>query len=163
MNYCMEPIIKTLEEKKLIGLNVTMSLAENKTPQLWKSFMLRRNEIKHALGADLFSIQIYKSDYFTQFNPVATFEKWACIEVANSDSIPDKMETFNLPSGLYAVFFYKGLSSDKRIFEYIFSQWLPNSDYVLDHRPHFEVLGEKYKNNDADSEEEIWIPVRLKS
>jgi AraC family transcriptional regulator len=29
----------------------------------------------------------------------------------------------------------------------------------LDDRPHFEVLGEKYKNNDPTSEKEIWIPI----
>lgn len=40
--------------------------------------------------------------------------------------------------------------------------WLPASDYNLDNRPHFEVLGEKYKNNDPTSEEEIWIPIKLK-
>ncbi len=26
----------------------------------------------------------------------------------------------------------------------------------------FEILGEKYKNNNSNSEEEIWIPIRLK-
>lgn len=29
--------------------------------------------------------------------------------------------------------------------------WLPNSDYLLDDRPHFELLGDKYKNNDPNS------------
>jgi len=33
----------------------------------------------------------------------------------------------------------------------------------LDNRPHFEVLGEKYKNGDPESEEEIWIPVKEKA
>lgn len=32
--------------------------------------------------------------------------------------------------------------------------------YEIDFRPHFEILGEKYKNNDPGSEEEVWIPVR---
>jgi AraC family transcriptional regulator len=40
--------------------------------------------------------------------------------------------------------------------------WLPGSDFVLDTRPHFEVLGDQYKNNDTTSEEEIWIPIKLK-
>jgi AraC family transcriptional regulator len=35
---------------------------------------------------------------------------------------------------------------------------LPGSEYFLDNRPHFEVLGDKYKNNDPTSEEEIWKP-----
>ena len=28
--------------------------------------------------------------------------------------------------------------------------------------PHFEILGAQYKNNEPDSEEEIWIPIQLK-
>ena len=78
------------------------------------------------------------------------------------DSVPDEMESFTLSEGLYAVFDYKGSSSDNSIFQYIFMTWLPNSAYQVDNRPHFEVLGEKYKNNDPNSEEEIWIPIKGK-
>jgi AraC family transcriptional regulator len=49
-----------------------------------------------------------------------------------------------------------------KTFQYIFGTWLPNSEYVLDNRPHFEILGEKYKNDDPTSEEEIWIPIKAK-
>jgi AraC family transcriptional regulator len=35
--------------------------------------------------------------------------------------------------------------------------------YFLDDRPHFEILGDKYKNGDPDSEEEIWIPIKQKN
>jgi AraC family transcriptional regulator len=31
-----------------------------------------------------------------------------------------------------------------------------------DDRPHFEILGDKYKNDHPDSEEEIWILCREK-
>ena len=72
------------------------------------------------------------------------------------------MKTFTLSGGVYAVFLYKGLNTDNQIFQYIYGTWLPNSKYVLDNRPHFETLGEKYKNNDLNSEEEIWVPVKLK-
>jgi len=73
------------------------------------------------------------------------------------------METFTLSGGEYAVFDYKGSSDDSSIFfQYIFMTWLPNSEYKLDNRPHFEVLGEKDKNNDSNSEEEIWIPIKKK-
>jgi AraC family transcriptional regulator len=67
-----------------------------------------------------------------------------------------------LTGGLYAVFDYKGLSTDNSIFQFIFGTWLPSSEYDLDDRPHFEVLGNKYKNNDPTSEEEIWIPIKMK-
>jgi len=68
-----------------------------------------------------------------------------------------------LSSGLYAVFHYIGSSTGISIFhQNIFNVWLPSSDYLLDDRPHFEILGEKYKNNDPLSEEDIWIPIKPK-
>jgi AraC family transcriptional regulator len=106
---------------------------------------------------------IYTPTHFTDFKPANEFERWAAVEVSDFDNVPSGMETFVLPGGLYAVFDYKGLNTDKAIFQYIFGTWLPNSEYILDHRPHFEVLGDKYKNNDPASEEEIWIPIRPRS
>jgi AraC family transcriptional regulator len=70
------------------------------------------------------------------------------------------MKTFTLKGGQYAVFNHKGSSTDNSIYQYIFTQWLPNSGYQIDNRPHFELLGEKYKNNDPNSEEEIWVPIK---
>ena len=155
----MTPRIEMLQEKRLVGIHQEMSLAANRTSQLWASFMPRRHEIRHTLSSDLISLQIYPTSYFTHFSPLNNFEKWACMEVNPSFPIPQGMESLILPGGLYAVFNYQGLSSDPQIFQYIFGSWLPSSGYELDHRPHFEVLGEKYKNNDPHSEEEIWIPV----
>ncbi|CAM4367009.1 AraC family transcriptional regulator [Cytophagaceae bacterium 50C-KIRBA] len=157
----MTPRIELLQEKRLVGMHQEMSLAANKTGQLWASFMPRCHEITHTLSTYLISLQIYPPNYFTQFSPLNKFEKWACVEVNPSAPIPQDMKTLQLPGGLYAVFDYQGLSSDPQIFQYIFGTWLPSSGYELDHRPHFEVLGEKYKNNDPNSEEEIWIPVKM--
>ena len=137
-----------------------MSLADNRTGELWKSFMPLQTEITNRVRDDLISMQVYKSSYFTNFNPANEFEKWAAVEVADFDNVPGGMETFTLPGGLYAVFHYNGLSTDSSIFQYIFGTWLPKSNYLLDDRPHFEVLGNKYKNADPNSEEEIWIPVK---
>jgi AraC family transcriptional regulator len=157
-----EPRIETLPEKKLIGKHLTMSFATNKTGELWRSFMPQRKEIFNAASPDLYSLQLYPADFFVHFNPHALFEKWAAVEVPDFDNIPHEMEAFTLTGGLYAVFLHKGSSTDNSTFQYIFSTWLPASVYVLDNRPHFELLGAKYKNADPDSEEEIWIPVRLK-
>lgn len=156
----MEPRIQTLPEKKLLGKRISMSLSDNKTGELWRSFMPRRSEIQNAVGTDLYSVQVYDASYFKHFNPALTFEKWAAMEVSDFGTAPDGMAFFTLAGGLYAVFLYKGPSTDSRIFQYIYASWLPNSDYLLDDRPHFEILGEKYKNADPDSEEEIWIPVK---
>lgn len=158
----MEPRVEILNEKKLVGKRLTMRLTDNKTGELWRSFMPRRKEITNNLSNDFISMAIYKPTYFTDFKPTNDFEKWATVEVTDFECVPKEMETFTLPAGAYAVFDHKGSSTDNSIFQYIFGVWLPNSVYLLDDRPHFEVLGNKYKNADPDSEEEIWIPIRMK-
>lgn len=158
----MKPRIETLAEKKLVGLNMKMSLIQNKTAQLWAEFGPRIKEIQNRVSDDKISMQIYPKGYFSVFNPATEFEKWACFKVSDFNQIPAGMDSFVLESGLYAVFNYKGSSSDPSVYQYIFSEWVPASKYRLDQRPHFEVLGVKYKNNDPDSEEEIWIPIKEK-
>src|SRR3989337_4198619 len=159
----MKPRIESLTEKKLVGIRMIMSFSNNKTGELWKSFMQRRKEIQNNIGIQLYSIQIYDPLFFDNFNPNTAFEKWATVEVTDFDTVANEMEGFTLTSGLYAVFLYKGAASEAaRTFQYILGTWLPNSEYTLDTRPHFEILGEKYKNNDPNSEEEIWIPVKPK-
>lgn len=157
----MTPRIEILGELKLVGLRMTMSISSNKTRELWQNFIRRRKDIPNTVGGTLYSIQLYDERYFETFNPHSSFEKLAGIEVTNFDAVPADMEAFMLPSGLYAVFLHKGAGATAPpTFNYIFSTWLPDSEYILDNRPHFEVLGEKYKNDDPESEEEIWIPIK---
>jgi len=126
--------------------------------------MLDKIAIKNTLGTDLYSIQVYNNlHYFENFNPSTEFTKWAAIEVKNHVNIPSDFLPFTIESGLYAVFLHKGTVSEfPKTFQFIFNTWLPNSKYELDNRPHFELLGEKYKNNSSSSEEEVWIPIRKK-
>jgi AraC family transcriptional regulator len=156
----LQPRIVNLEEKKLIGKRLRMSLANNKTFDLWRSFMPQRGSVQNKTSGELISMRVY--DEPLKMEPHEEFDKWAAIEVSDFSHLPDGMESFILNGGLYAVFNYKGLNTDNRIFIHIFTEWLPSSGYVLDERPHFEILGEKYKNNDPESEEEIWIPVKPK-
>jgi len=160
----MEFRIELLKPKKMIGLNLKMSLVTNKTFELWQSFMPRRRELTQTVNNDLYSIQFYSANYFEHFNPSTEFIKWACAEVDAFEHIPNSMQTLELAGGLYAVFNYKGDGSDAaETFQHILGTAIPNSKYSLDHRPHFECLGEKYKFGDPNSEEEIWIPVKLKT
>ena len=159
----MEYRRELLPGKKLVGKRMTMSFADDKTGELWKSFMQQRREIPDNINQELISMQVYPARFFTDFHPTTPFEKWAAAEVTDFENVPGGMETFILPEGLYLVFNYRGKASDAApFFQNILGEWLPQSDYRLDDRPHFEVLGEKYKNDSPDSEEEIWIPVKKK-
>jgi AraC family transcriptional regulator len=156
----MHPRIELIPEKKFAGKRLTMSFAENRTRELWQSFMPRRREVANAVGTELYSMEVYPPGFFEAFDPNARFEKWAAVEVSSFDSLPEGLETLTAPPGLYAVFNHHGPASEAIItYTYIFQTWLPGSEFRLDGRPHFAVMGEKYKNEDPDSEEEIWIPI----
>jgi len=158
----MEPQIKILTKKKVVGKRLRMSLAQNKTFELWRSFMPVRKTINHAVSNDLLSIQVYEPAFdYKSYTLETDFEKWAAVEVTEFEAIPEGMEPLLIEAGLYAVFHYKGNPNNfADTYHFIFGNWMPNSGYETDNRPHFEILGEKYKNNDPSSEEEIWIPIK---
>jgi AraC family transcriptional regulator len=159
----MDVRIELLQPKQLVGKNMQMCFADNRTSDLWKAFMPMRKSILQTVGFNLYSLQIYPPGFFESFSPFTIFEKWAAVEVDTNGIIPDGLTVFHLSGGLYAVFTYHGRSTEgAAAFRYIMEQWLPQSPYLLDDRPHFELLGEKYKNDDPSSEEEFWIPVKPK-
>jgi len=159
----MEADIRELPEKKLLGKPMEMSVVANQTTLLWRSFIPRLGEIQSVVSKDLWAVQEYPCNYFDAFDPSTKFMKWAAVEVGAVNTIPDGMKLLEVPAGLYAVFLYKGYSGNREIFHYIYGEWLPASGYFLDDRPHFEILGEKFKRDDPTSEEEIWIPIRMQN
>lgn len=157
----MQPKIEFLPPKKLAGKSIKMSLNDNKSDLLWGSFIPRIKDISDNVTKDKFSLQVYETNHFDNFNPSKEFTKWALIEVSTYDKVPKDLETFELSGGQYAVFMHKGDSKEfYKTAQYIYGVWLPNSEYVLDNRPHFEILGEKTKKGDPNSEEEVWIPIK---
>lgn len=160
----LEPELIKLEAKKFIGLRMNMSFTNDKTKELWQSFMRRRHEIENRVTAEYISLQNYSLTGTQLFAPEAIFEKWALVEVSDLDIIPKDMESYLLGAGTYAVFIHTGpASAFASTMENIFGKWLPNSSYRLDDREHFEKLPEGYNPNDANATEKIWIPVILKS
>jgi AraC family transcriptional regulator len=155
------PVIITLSPKLLVGHCMEMSLIEDHTSLLWEKFLPKQRNISPKVSNDFYSLQIYPKGFFDSIQLHVPFMKWALIEVSKFENIPSELQTLVLEGGLYAIFNHKGTSTE--IFDYLYTDWIPSSIYQLDDRPHFEVLGKKYKNGDENSEEQIWIPLKLKS
>ena len=159
----MQPRFETLTPKHLAGRCAIMSLQNFRNYELWRYFMNTKRGIPNTVGSNLYSVQVYPTDYFIKFAPAKEFEQWAAIEVSSFNGLPDDYARMTLPGGLYAVFTHKGpASTGTQTLAYIFNEWLPASDHVLDDRPHFELMDHRYKNESPDSEDEIWVPVQLK-
>ena len=154
----MEPRIEILTPKKLIGIRMQMSLSDNKTAELWRTFMPRQKEITNRLTDEFISLQNYGENW--RFSPESRFEKWATVEVSSFEIVLPDMETYDLHGGQYAVFTHHGpASTAARTMQYIFGQWLPEASYSLDNREHFEILPTGYSPVNPNATEEIWVPV----
>jgi len=160
-----KPKIKDIDSKKLIGICISTSLADDKTSLLWNRFMKLKGSIASTKGENLYSVQEYGEKFMKgEFDTQSEFNKWAATEVSGFGKIPKGLEKLEIPAGKYAVFTHKGTAKEfSETSNYIFYEWLPASEFVLDDRPHFEVLGEDYKGpENPDSIEHIWIPVKTK-
>jgi AraC family transcriptional regulator len=158
----MDPAFTHLSPTLLVGQMIRMSFAQDRTRELWQQFMPRRGEVPNALVSDLYSVEVYPSPaFFRSFDPVQPFEKWAAVAVTDHDSVPAGMAKLILPAGRYAVFHYRGDGRQAAPFyQRIYAEWLPQSGFSLDDRPHFARMGQHYRNDDPTSEEEIWIPIK---
>lgn len=156
----LQPAILNLNSVNLTGISAEMSLPESQIqiPALWGNL---RRKLKQFFSNDpdfFYSVNVYPEDYFENFNPATPFTKYALVPAEYAGELDLGWETFSLPGGLYAVFNHKG--PDISIFNYIYSQWLPQSGFMLDNRPHFEKLPADYIPGHPESAEEIYIPIR---
>lgn len=149
--------IEIIDPKKLVGFSITTSFQEGKTPIVWRQLMMRRKEITNRISNQLFSLQIYPEN----FSPNQSFTKYALAEVSDFDNIPNDFETFELESGKYLVFNYQGKAENgPELFRYIFQNFIPENNFEIDDRPHFEIFGDTYNPLNEDAQEEIWIPIK---
>ncbi|WP_296317410.1 GyrI-like domain-containing protein [Winogradskyella sp. UBA3174] len=155
----MKPKLIYISEKRIIGMKSSMYHNEyGNIIKLWKRFMPSKNKIENILNKDFIALQTY-SDFNDFEKP---FDIWACVGVSNLETIPKEMKGFTIPEGEYAVFLHKGMDTLKA-YQQIMTEWLPNSGFKVDDRPHFQVMGEKYKNGSPDSEEDFYIPITPKN
>ena len=146
---------------RLIGKNLEMSLREDRTAELWKSFMPHRATVQNRVGTHFMSMQVYPVEAAGHLSPDTTFHKWAVVEVSSIEGLPSGMSSYHLQGGRYAVFIHKGPAHTfPQTMVRIFNSWLPSSEYELDSREHFELLEEGYSPTDPDASEEIWIPIK---
>jgi AraC family transcriptional regulator len=153
--------IVELKSRLFLGKRLTMSITNDKTFELWHSFMPGLKDVKGRSGLELYSIIHYPEIYFGRFNPSLEFEKWAAVEVFTEDFCPNGYEFLSCPGGMYAQFKHIGsMEKFKASMVEIYSKIIPNSPYSLDNRPHITIMGERYNPQSEFSEEEILVPIK---
>jgi AraC family transcriptional regulator len=157
----LKPQYVTLAETKLVAKCLSMSFAEDRTRELWKEFVPLIETISTRVDNDKYSVQIFPDqDFFQNFDPINNFNKYAGVKVDQYSKMPQGLDELIIPQGEYAVFDYIGKPSEAaETYRYIYYKWLPESGYALDDRPHLAIMGDKYKGECNDSEEQLLIPI----
>jgi len=152
--------IELYQGSLLLGMQQIQTFQEHTTPQLWARFMPQVASIPHRIDNCLLSAEVFDADFFNPFDIKKPYSKWAGVRVLPHTETPTGMSQLMIPEGLYAVFLHKGLGADaEKTYRYIFLEWLPQSGYSLDLRPHFAVMPPGYTRHNPEEEEEIWIPI----
>jgi AraC family transcriptional regulator len=161
----MEPVFKKMSEMKIIGLagkfiSILSPEKDNMVviPALWQKYMPRRHEIKNAVNAVNLGV-CYEVPPEKRSRPDECMYM-AAAAVSSFENVPEGMETFTIPKGLYAVFTHKGrLETFEFTMNYIYGSWLPKSGKKLRHAPDLEMYDHRFKLNEDDSEIDIYIPI----
>jgi 4-carboxymuconolactone decarboxylase len=124
------------------------------TSSLWRVFRTELKQQNFPEEQPLYSVQLHD-----QHHPGIILQRWAA---ASSELISAEMEEMEIVGGLYAVFLYRGgMAGFESFLRNAFGQVLPSLSLCTDDRPHFQLLGKGFNPFSEDSEEEVWIPVRL--
>ncbi|ARI77836.1 GyrI-like domain-containing protein [Halobacillus mangrovi] len=160
----MTPELIQLKTKKLIGKSMQMSLNDDHTVELWRSFMPKLKTIKDRIDDNLYNMKVFEEKLDpARFTPDTLFHKWAAVEVREFDEKQNELEPIILNGGLYAMFYHHGPASEfHKTLQSFYEEWLPASDYLIDEREHFERFTKEYDPLDPNAVEEVWIPVKKK-
>lgn len=145
----------------VIGMYLENTMDSNAIMQLWTDFFKAYHKIPHKIKDGQYGITSMSADY----NPETQtgYRYTVGVAVTSIKKVPNGMITHNVPAADYAVFEHHGLVSDiENTYNYIFGEWIPQSDYITTNHDVFEFYGKDFKHNSEKSVMEIWVPVQKK-
>lgn len=155
----MEPRIVEKESFTLIGMIYFGENQKGEVGQLWGEFNPRACRIPHRLPGTAYGF------CFTDDRANPNFWYLAGVPVEQIGEIPAEMVAKTVPAQTYAVFTHRGpVSSLGDTYSEAYRNWLPTSGYELAAHFDFELYDERFEGpEDANSETDVYIPVRLKA
>lgn len=156
--------IEQIPERTFIGKSLEMSSSNDRSPELWRSFMPNRKSINRLPGNEVYSVQLFRTlpDFQSGVND-ELYMNWAVVPVEPGSTIPEGMSQLIIPGGTYAVFLHEGSAAEfSRTAGFIYVEWLPSSNYTVINRPFFQVILPGYRPDDQQAEEVLYVPVQPK-
>ena len=145
------------ERAAFIAAGLALECSQDSTgkiPELWTRFAPYIGTLKHQTGRETYGVCIPKdpdSDEFTYL---------AAVCVASADDLPAEFTVVEIPASRYAVFTHEGaIEQIAHTMEYVFGQWLPNSDYHASASPDFELYDDRFDPSTGQGAFDVYVPL----
>ena len=163
----MEPKIITIEEKKVIGIVLHTSFTNEKSKQEIPPFfhkVLKEKKLEKVPNR----INENQMCVFKMKRKCPDFDYVMGVEVSNTDSIPEGMESVILPKSNYATLTIvkKGPEDVGKAFGYIFKTWIPKSIYIPTGAPGFIYYDDQFfsifnkKGYEGNPLATVYVPIK---
>ncbi|HEU5138687.1 MAG TPA: GyrI-like domain-containing protein [Bacillales bacterium] len=159
----MEVKIVEKEAFQLVGLAIKTKgdgdPSTNDISKLWDRFDAASSQIEHSIKPEIkFGLMTFP-DHWKHGEP---FQYMAGVEVNQFESLPEDMESAELPKQQYAVIHYRGKISGIGVaYDYFYREWLPKSGYEFGNNFEMEYYdGKFYGRDNPESEISFYFPVK---
>lgn len=156
---CVPPELIELPEKTLVGISFFISddTAITDLTKEWSRLINEVQKIKNKTVPERY----YQVQFWSDNQELGGLFFFTGTEVTEVIDINPLFVVKTIPKGKYLRFIHKGFSNKVGYtYKYIYTQFLPDTDYKLTKPFNFEYYGEKYKGAyNEQSESEIYIPV----
>jgi len=153
----MKVLVTRRSALRVVGMQITTTVEENKIAELWNEFISRMPELDEVAVPDC-SLGICCPVVGAENGE---FEYMAARVVKDDSVVPEGMVFKILPERDVAVFTHEGTVENlSETYDYIYNEWLPAHDFEVDIAEEVEWYDSRYKYDDPHSEMDIHIPLR---
>ena len=153
------PELIELPEKILVGISFFISddTEINDLSKEWARFINEAHTIKNKTIPECY----YQMQYWSANQELGGMFFFTGTEVTQAIDINPLFVVKTIPKGKYLRFIHKGLANKVGYtYKYVYTQYLPDTDYKLTKPFNYEYYGVNYKGPyNEQSESEIYIPV----
>ena len=151
----MTPRLLSMNQAICAGLreDIEMPRDKERIPELWSRLQSSIPEIKNICGPAMGVVSGSAKSGCINYA--------ACVQVADTNSLPKNLDIITVPAGDYAEFVHEGPVSELfRTCDHIYRSWFPGSGLLMGEGPMVEVYPENFRGDEPNPRIRLLVSVK---
>ena len=133
--------------------DIEMPRDKERIPELWSRLQSSIPEIKNICGPAMGVVSGSAKSGCVNYA--------ACVQVADTNSLPENLDIITVPAGDYAEFVHEGPVSELfRTCDNIYRSWFPGSGLLMGEGPMVEVYPENFRGDEPNPRIRLLVSVK---